>query len=88
MSSKSKLRKRREELGLRIIDVANLAGLSVTWVHLAEEGYKHISIRAKRALAKAVRATPEQLFGFGEFIDSVKTDTRSEAADGTEQARR
>lgn len=71
----SKLKARRLDLGLRQIDLANKTGLSLTWVHLAERGYKKISPEAKRKIAKALRSTVDELYD--ELYKEIQEDGKA-----------
>ena len=57
----SKLRERRQELGLRQKDVANLADCSEALVSMVESGYLP-TLDKRRRLAAAVEVEPDTLW--------------------------
>ena len=61
---KNKLREKRKELNLRMIDVALKSGVGVSTVWLIENGYiKRISYETKRKIASGLNTTIHKLFG-------------------------
>lgn len=84
-----RIKARREELGLSVIDVANALGVHRTTVYRYEDkDIEKIPIKSLRTLAKVLRCSPEYLMGWEEKkpeqVDLVtENGTIVEASHGT-----
>ena len=59
----NRIKKLRLEKGLRQIDVAKKANVSLTWIWAIEQGFNnHISKDIKRKVAQSLGSTVERLF--------------------------
>lgn len=59
----SKLKKLREQQGLRQIDLAKKANISMTWLWALENSFhERVSTEIKERVAAALKSTPEKLF--------------------------
>jgi len=64
------LRRRREELGLTLDELANRADLSPNYLGAIELGRRDPSIASIRAIADALRISVAQLFGLPQTLSS------------------
>lgn len=60
----NKTKRLREKKGLRQIDLAKKANVSLTWIWALENGFEdRISVQVKSRIARALECDPTLLFG-------------------------
>lgn len=82
-----RVRKRRKSLGLRIVDLSLISGLTTASISHIERGTRDARLSRLLALANALRIEPWRLFAESEHEDSMETVAVREPAgaqEGTE----
>lgn len=57
------LKEKRKERGLRLVDLAEKSGVSITWIWTLEQGYERgVSREIKKRIAGALDSSLEEIF--------------------------